>query len=72
MTIDLSALSESKIDEATGTAVIQPVISNRELARRLGEHNLAFPIGHCPTVKSSSYLLNGVCHGIWDTGDRHV
>jgi FAD/FMN-containing dehydrogenase len=59
MTIDLSALSESKIDEATATAVIQPVISNRELARRLGEHNLAFPIGHCPTVKASGYLLNG-------------
>jgi FAD/FMN-containing dehydrogenase len=59
MTIDLSALSESKIDLATATAVIQPVISNRELARRLGEHNLAFPVGHCPTVKSSGYLLNG-------------
>ena len=59
MTIDLSALSESKIDVATGTAVIQPAISNRELARRLGEHDLAFPIGHCPSVKSSGYLLNG-------------
>lgn len=59
MTIDLSGLSESKIDEATRTAEIQPVISNRELARRLGEHNLAFPIGHCPTVKAGGYLLNG-------------
>jgi FAD/FMN-containing dehydrogenase len=59
MTIDLSALSESRIDAATGTAVIQPSISNRELARRLGEHGLAFPIGHCPTVKASGYLLNG-------------
>jgi FAD/FMN-containing dehydrogenase len=59
MTIDLSALSESKIDLASETAVIQPAISNRELARRLGEHNLAFPIGHCPTVKASGYLLNG-------------
>ncbi|WP_168222280.1 FAD-binding oxidoreductase [Aquisphaera giovannonii] len=59
MTIDLSALSGSWIDAATGTAVIQPVISNRELARRLGEHGLAFPIGHCPTVKASGYLLNG-------------
>lgn len=59
MTIDLSALNESTIDESTRTAVIQPVISNRELARRLGEHNLAFPIGHCPTVKASGYLLNG-------------
>lgn len=59
MTIDLSALNESRIDEAARTAVIQPVISNRELARRLGEHNLAFPIGHCPTVKAGGYLLNG-------------
>ncbi len=59
ITIDLSGLNESKIDEATQTAVIQPVISNRELARRLGEHGLAFPIGHCPTVKAGGYLLNG-------------
>ncbi len=59
MTIDLSELTESKINPATRTAVIQPVISNRELARRLGEHDLAFPIGHCPTVKASGYLLNG-------------
>src|SRR4051812_21260762 len=59
MTIDLSALSESRIDGAGRTAVIQPVISNRELARRLGEHGLAFPIGHCPTVKAGGYLLNG-------------
>lgn len=59
MTIDLSQLNESKIDKATCTAIIQPVISNRELARRLGEYGLAFPIGHCPTVKASGYLLNG-------------
>lgn len=59
MTIDLSALTESKIDKASQTALIQPVISNRELARRLAEHDLAFPIGHCPTVKASGYLLNG-------------
>jgi FAD/FMN-containing dehydrogenase len=59
MTIDLRALNESRIDESTRTAVIQPVISNRELARRLGEHGLAFPVGHCPTVKAGGYLLNG-------------
>ncbi len=59
MTIDLSQLTESKIDKASRKAIIQPVISNRELARRLGEHGLAFPIGHCPTVKASGYLLNG-------------
>ncbi len=55
----LRGTNESKVDEATRTALIQPVISNRELARRLGEHNLAFPIGHCPTVKAGGYLLNG-------------
>jgi FAD/FMN-containing dehydrogenase len=59
MTIDLSQLTESTIDKATRKAVIQPVISNRELARRLGEYDLAFPIGHCPTVKASGYLLSG-------------
>lgn len=59
MTIDLSNLTQSWIDAGGKTAVIQPVISNRELARRLGEQGLAFPIGHCPTVKASGYLLNG-------------
>jgi FAD/FMN-containing dehydrogenase len=59
MTIDLSRLTESKIDKDAAKAVIQPIISNREAARRLGEHGLAFPLGHCPTVKSSGYLLNG-------------
>ncbi len=59
MTIDLSNLNEVTIDAGNRKAVIQPVISNRELARRLGEHDLAFPIGHCPTVKASGYLLNG-------------
>ncbi len=59
MIIDLANLNESTIDKTNRTAVIQPVISNRELARRLSEHDLAFPIGHCPTVKASGYLLNG-------------
>lgn len=59
MTIDLSKLNESTIDKANMRASIQPVISNRELARRLGAEDLAFPIGHCPTVKASGYLLSG-------------
>lgn len=59
MTIDLSLLNASTIDKALKKAVIQPVISNRELAKRLSEYDLAFPIGHCPTVKASGYLLNG-------------
>jgi FAD/FMN-containing dehydrogenase len=59
MTIDLSKLTASTIDKSTRRAVIQPVISNRELAYRLGQYDLVFPIGHCPTVKASGYLLNG-------------
>ena len=59
MTIDLSQLTESRIDKDAAKAVIQPIISNRDAARRLSEHGLAFPLGHCPTVKSSGYLLNG-------------
>lgn len=59
MTIDLSALNEVKIDKKTKKAVIQPVISNRDLARLLAKEGLAFPIGHCPTVKAGGYLLNG-------------
>ena len=59
MTIDLSQLTESEINPKNQTAIIQPVISNRDLANRLGEFDLAFPIGHCPTVKASGYLLNG-------------
>lgn len=59
MIIDLSHLNEFKIDEAARSAIIQPVISNRDLAQLLEENNLAFPIGHCPTVKAGGYLLNG-------------
>jgi FAD/FMN-containing dehydrogenase len=59
ITLDLAALNTTRIDPTSQTASIQPVISNRELARRLGEHGLAFPIGHCPTVKAGGYLLNG-------------
>ena len=47
MTIDLSRLTKSKIDKDSAKAIIQPIISNRDAARRLGEHGLAFPLGHC-------------------------
>lgn len=59
MTIDLSELNEYKIDRVNQKAIIQPVISNRELTRILNETGLAFPVGHCPTVKASGYLLSG-------------
>ena len=59
LTINLSELNEFSINQRAQTAVIQPVISNQELAQHLLKHDLAFPIGHCPTVSASGYLLNG-------------
>ena len=59
MTIDLSSLNESSINITERTVIIQPSISNQDLAERLAKYDLAFPIGHCPTVKASGYLLNG-------------
>jgi FAD/FMN-containing dehydrogenase len=59
MLIDLSRLVEVKIDPVARTAAIQPFISNQELMRKLEAHQLAFPVGHCPQVKASGYLLSG-------------
>jgi FAD/FMN-containing dehydrogenase len=59
MTIDLTALNKCEIDVAAKTAVLEPVLSNREVLKLLGAKGLSFPVGHCPTVKMSGYLLNG-------------
>ncbi len=66
MLIDLSRLNEVTVDAATHTGTTQPSVSNRELMRTLSAHGLAFPVGHCPTVKASGFLLSG---GIgWNSG----
>lgn len=66
MVIDLEALNNVTVDVAARRARIQPFISNRDVMRQLEPHGLAFPIGHCPTVKASGYLLGG---GIgWNAG----
>jgi FAD/FMN-containing dehydrogenase len=59
MLIDLSQLRELSIDPASRTAVVQPAVTGRELARALAEHDLAFPVGHCGSVPLSGYLLSG-------------
>jgi hypothetical protein len=38
---------------------IEPVITGREFNQQLAAQNLAFPVGHCPTVPMSGFLLNG-------------
>jgi FAD/FMN-containing dehydrogenase len=57
--LDLSRLNEVSINAAARMASVQPVVTNRDLARQLAAHGLAFPVGHCPSVTLSGYLLGG-------------
>ncbi|MCX5516722.1 FAD-linked oxidase [Kaistia algarum] len=47
------------IDAENRRAVIQPIISNRDVQNTLNAVGLAFPTGHCPQVKASGYFLGG-------------
>ena len=47
------------IDAENRKAVIQPIISNRDIQKALNPLGLAFPTGHCPQVKASGYFLGG-------------
>jgi FAD/FMN-containing dehydrogenase len=57
--IDLGRLNNVSIDRDARIAVVQPGISSREFNRSLAARGLAFPVGHCPTVAMSGFLLNG-------------
>ncbi len=59
MLIDLEALNNITVDAAAMRATIQPFVDNRKIIAHLEPHGLAFPTGHCPTVKASGYLLSG-------------
>jgi FAD/FMN-containing dehydrogenase len=64
--IDLSSLRELAVDAAAGTAAVHPAVTSSELARALAAQGLAFPIGHCPSVGISGFLLSG---GLgWNSG----
>ena len=64
--IDLSSLRELAIDEGARTAAVQPAVTGSKLAEKLGARSLAFPVGHCPSVAISGFLLSG---GLgWNTG----
>lgn len=69
--IDLGRLNKVSIDPAARSAVIQPAVRSREFNRLLVARGLAFPVGHCPTVAMSGFLLNGGlgwnCNG-WGPG----
>jgi FAD/FMN-containing dehydrogenase len=72
MLIDLSNLNKIiSIDAAASRAVLQPIVSNREVQAALNPLGLSFPTGHCPPVKISGYLLSGGMawnHGVWGPG----
>jgi FAD/FMN-containing dehydrogenase len=72
MMIDLTDLNRViSIDAKAHKAVVQPIISNREIQAQLNAHNLSYPSGHCPQVKLSGYLLCGGMswnQGVWGTG----
>jgi FAD/FMN-containing dehydrogenase len=57
--IDLGRLNQISTDREARMAVIQPAVTGRDLNRQLAAHGLAFPVGHCPTVPLSGFLLNG-------------
>ena len=57
--IDLSALRGVAIDAGSLTASVQPAVTSSGLATALEPHGLAFPVGHCPSVGLSGFLLSG-------------
>jgi FAD/FMN-containing dehydrogenase len=57
--VDLGHLNRVAIDARARRAVIQPAIRSREFNLLLAERELAFPVGHHPTVPMSGFLLNG-------------
>lgn len=57
--LDMSRLRQVSIDADAGTADLQPGVLVSELARMLYDRALAFPVGHCPSVAMSGYLLGG-------------
>ena len=64
--IDLSSLRKLEIDEAARTATVEPAVTSSKLAEALAVRGLAFPVGHCPSVGISGFLLSG---GLgWNSG----
>ncbi|MBV8771105.1 MAG: FAD-binding oxidoreductase [Deltaproteobacteria bacterium] len=57
--IDLGRLKNFALDRAAQIAVVQPAVTSGDFSRRLTAEGLAFPVGHCPTVPMSGFLLNG-------------
>ncbi len=74
--IDIQDLTKViSIDVENRRAVLQPIISNRDVQKALNAKGLAYPSGHCPQVKLSGYLLGGGMAWnptVWGSGAESV
>ena len=59
MLLDLSAMTEVRIDSDARTASVQPGLVGSQLSRQLRERDLFFPTGHCTNVGLGGFLLQG-------------
>ncbi|MFT5134777.1 MAG: FAD/FMN-containing dehydrogenase, partial [Gammaproteobacteria bacterium] len=59
MLLDLRNFRDLEIDAENMTAIVGPAITARELASKLEEVGLGFPVAHCSTVAMGGYLLGG-------------
>jgi FAD/FMN-containing dehydrogenase len=57
--LNLARMNAIELDAAGLRARVQPARTGGELAADLARVGLAFPVGHCPDVPLSGYLLNG-------------
>ena len=57
--IDLGRLNQVSIDYDACVAAAQPAVTGQDFNNQLARHGLAFPVGHCPSVPLSGFLLNG-------------
>lgn len=57
--LDLGGLDAIEIDTQSRAAWVGPGVLGGELIAELSDHELAFPIGHCPDVGLGGYLLSG-------------
>ncbi|MBA2703845.1 MAG: FAD-binding oxidoreductase [Blastocatellia bacterium] len=57
--LDLSRLNQLQVDVEQRKAVVQPGVTGAAFIANLAPHWLAFPVGHCPNVGLSGFLLNG-------------
>jgi FAD/FMN-containing dehydrogenase len=59
MVIDVSALSEIRIDLSKQLASIQPGVRSLDLTIAAGKEGLSFPVPHCPSVGLSGFSMGG-------------